>query len=85
MAPFFSVQILFFTHSSSLWVTEGSFVILDHSGIGTIETIPFVEKAEFTIYIHSDGVPKVTWFKDDHVLNSNYIITTKTTLLGDRR
>ncbi|KAF4070920.1 hypothetical protein AMELA_G00279030 [Ameiurus melas] len=75
------------THSAqvSIIVHEGSFVILDHSGIGTIETISVLEKAEFTIYIHSDGVPKITWFKDDHLLNSNYIITTKTTLLEDRR
>ncbi|KAB5539700.1 hypothetical protein PHYPO_G00092030 [Pangasianodon hypophthalmus] len=74
------------THSSQVTITvhESSFVTLDHSGIGAVETISLLEEAEFTIYIHSDAVPKVTWFKDDNVLNTNYI-TAKTTLLADKR
>ncbi|MCJ8743547.1 hypothetical protein PDJAM_G00095280 [Pangasius djambal] len=74
------------THSSQVTITvhEGSFVTLDHSGIGAVETISLLEEAEFTIYINSDAVPKVTWFKDDNVLSSNYI-TAKTSLLADKR
>ncbi|KAG7316741.1 hypothetical protein KOW79_020282 [Hemibagrus wyckioides] len=74
------------TSSSQLIVTihEGSFVTLEHTGIGPEETIPLLEETEFTIYIHSDAVPKVTWSKDGLVLNSNFV-TTKTTLLADKR
>ncbi|KAI5090427.1 platelet-derived growth factor receptor alpha [Silurus meridionalis] len=74
------------TRSSEVTVVvhEASFITLDHSGIGAVETITLLEDSEFTIYINSDAVPKVTWFQDGNVLNNNYI-TTKTTLLADKR
>ncbi|XP_027001962.2 platelet-derived growth factor receptor alpha isoform X1 [Tachysurus fulvidraco] len=68
----------------SIIVNEGSFITLDHSGIGVEETISLLEESEFTIYIHSDAVPKVTWSKDGLGLNSHFV-TTKTTLLADKR
>lgn len=74
------------TKSSSVTITVHgtSFVALDHRGIGTEETAPLLEDTEFTIYIKSDTVPKVTWFKDDQELVSIFV-TTKTVLLEDER
>ncbi|XP_062858175.1 platelet-derived growth factor receptor alpha isoform X2 [Trichomycterus rosablanca] len=74
------------TWFSSVFITvhAGSFVTLDPSGIGAVEIAYLLEEKEFTIYIHSNVVPKVKWFKDDHLLNSKYI-TTKTTPLTDKR
>ncbi|XP_022520156.2 platelet-derived growth factor receptor alpha [Astyanax mexicanus] len=72
--------------SASVTVTVHgtSFLVLDHSGIGAEETTPLLEETEFTFYIKSDSAPKVTWFKDDQELISNFA-TTKTVLLEDKR
>ncbi|XP_076873224.1 platelet-derived growth factor receptor alpha isoform X2 [Brachyhypopomus gauderio] len=74
------------TRSAGVTVTvhESSVVVLDTSGISQLETVSLLEETEFTIYIHSDAPPKVTWLKDDHVLE-NPFVTTKTTLLDDKR
>ncbi|XP_066533035.1 platelet-derived growth factor receptor alpha isoform X2 [Hoplias malabaricus] len=70
--------------SGSISVHATSYVSLDHSGIGKVEETSLLEEKEFTIYINSDTSPKITWFKDDHVLNSKYV-TTKTTRIEDKR
>ncbi|KAL6486112.1 hypothetical protein MHYP_G00055040 [Metynnis hypsauchen] len=74
------------TKSSSVTITVHAtpFVVLDHSGIGAVESAAPMEETEFTIYIMSDTTPKVTWFKDDLVLD-NIFVTSKTTLLKDKR
>ncbi|KAM9435321.1 platelet-derived growth factor receptor alpha isoform 1-T4 [Clarias gariepinus] len=74
------------TRSSKVIVTvhAGSFVILDHPGLGPEETVYVLEELEIRIYITSDAVPKITWFKDGHVLNANYITTTMTPLPNNR-
>ncbi|XP_030627008.1 platelet-derived growth factor receptor alpha [Chanos chanos] len=72
-----SVTHLHSNHTKStraaVHVHESSFVLVHPSGIGPEEIASLLEETEFTIYIESDSVPTVTWFKDGVPLNSNYV------------